>query len=173
MDLLEKFKQIKLFVFDMDGVLTDGALYVFATGEQVRKMNIKDGFALRLAVKKGYQLMVMSGGDSEGVLKRLQKLGLADIFMKWGDKRQLLSNYFKEKNIPALQALFMGDDIPDHSAMKLVGLACAPADAIPEIKQLAHYISTKNGGEGCVRDVIEKVLKINGDWELETDLASL
>ena len=173
MDLLEKFKQIKLFVFDVDGVLTDGALYVFATGEQVRKMNIKDGFALRLAVKKGYQLMVMSGGGSEGVLKRLQKLGLADICMKVGDKRQLLSNYLKEKNIPALQVLFMGDDIPDHSAMKLVGLACAPADAIPEIKQLAHYISTKNGGEGCVRDVIEKVLKINGDWELETDLASL
>ena len=172
MELLEKFKRIRLFVFDVDGVMTDSSIYVFATGEQVRKLNIKDGFALQLAIKKGYQLMVISGGESEGVLKRLQKLGLADIFMKVTDKRELLTNYLKEKNISKEQVLFMGDDIPDYSAMKLAGLACAPADAMPEIKRLAHYISKRNGGAGCVRDVIEKVLKINGDWELENDLSS-
>ena len=172
MSLLERFQKIKLFVFDMDGVLTDGSLYVFADGEQVRKMNIKDGFALQLAVKKGYGLLVISGAYSEAVSKRLEKLGISDVLMKVGDKRETLTNYCKEKKISLEEVLFMGDDIPDYSVMKIVGLACAPADAMPEIKSLAHFISTRKGGEGCVREVIEKVLKLNGQWELETDVRS-
>ncbi len=172
MTVLERFQKIKLFVFDVDGVLTDGSLYVFADGEQVRRMNIKDGFALQLAVKKGYGLMVMSGSDSQGVIKRLEKLGISDVFMKVADKKQLLLTYLSEKKLAIEDVLFMGDDIPDYAVMKIAGLACAPADAMPEIKTLAQYISTKNGGEGCVRDVIEKVLKINGHWELETDVTS-
>ena len=172
MTVLERFHRIRLFVFDVDGVLTDGLLYVFGDGEQVRRMNIKDGFALQLAVKKGYGLMVMSGAYSEGVIKRLEKLGIPDVFMKVGDKKQFLLSYLAEKKKTVEEVLFMGDDIPDYTVMKIVGLACAPEDAMPEIKSHAHYISTKKGGEGCVRDVIEKVLKVNGDWELETDVSS-
>ena len=172
MTLLERFQKIRLFVFDVDGVLTDGSLYVFANGEQVRKMNIKDGFALQLAVKKGYRMLVISGAFSEGVAQRMGKLGITEVFMKVGNKKQLLQNYIEEKGIPAEQVLFMGDDIPDYSVMKIAGLACAPADAMPEIKSVAHYICSKNGGEGCVREVIEKVLKINAHWELETDVRS-
>ena len=172
MSLLKRFQQVKLFVFDIDGVLTDGSLYVFASGEQVRRMNIKDGFALQLAVKKGYGMMVMSGSQSEGVMRRLEKLGITDIFMNVKDKRQQLKDYTENKKFLSEQVLFMGDDIPDYLTMKSVGVACAPLDAMPEIRQAAHYISRCKGGEGCVRDVIEKVLKLNGHWELETDIAS-
>jgi 3-deoxy-D-manno-octulosonate 8-phosphate phosphatase (KDO 8-P phosphatase) len=172
MNLLERFQKIRLFVFDVDGVLTDGSLYVFADGEQVRKMNIKDGFALQLAVKKGYRMLVISGSYSEGVAKRMEKLGITEVYMRVTDKRQLLLNYINEKGIPAEQVLFMGDDMPDYGVMKIVGLACAPANAMPEVKAIAHYISGRNGGEGCVRDVIEKVLKINQHWEVETDVPS-
>lgn len=172
MSLLKRFQEVKLFVFDVDGVLTDGSLYVFASGEQVRRMNIKDGFALQLAVKKGYGMMIMSGSQSEAVVKRLEKLGITDVFMNVKDKREHLNNYIAEKRFMSEQVLFMGDDIPDYLTMKSVGLACAPSDAMPEIRQVAHYITTCKGGEGCVREVIEKVLKLNGHWELETDIAS-
>ena len=172
MTVLERFQKIKLFVFDVDGVLTDGSLYVFNDGEQARKMNIKDGFALQLAVKKGYGMLVISGAYSEAVQKRLEKLGITDVLMKVTDKRQTLLRYLEEKKISAEHVLFMGDDIPDYSVMKIAGLACAPANAAPEIRSIAHFISTSNGGEGCVREVIEKVLKINGHWELETDVRS-
>jgi len=172
MTVLERFQKIKLFVFDVDGVLTDGSLYVFNDGEQARKMNIKDGFALQLAVKKGYGMLVISGAYSEAVQKRLEKLGITDVLMKVTDKRETLLRYLEEKKISAEHVLFMGDDIPDYSVMKIAGLACAPANAAPEIRSIAHFISTSNGGEGCVREVIEKVLKINGHWELETDVRS-
>jgi len=172
MTVLERFQKIKLFVFDVDGVLTDGSLYVFNDGEQARKMNIKDGFALQLAVKKGYGMLVISGAYSEAVQKRLEKLGITDVLMKVTDKRETLLRYLEEKKISAEHVLFMGDDIPDYSVMKMAGLACAPANAAPEIRSIAHFISTSNGGEGCVREVIEKVLKINGHWELETDVRS-
>ena len=172
MNLLERFKQIRLFVFDVDGVLTDGSIYVFNDGEQARKMNIKDGFALRLGVKKGYRFLVISGAVSDAVSKRLEKLGITDVFMKVEDKRSLLLNYLAENKIPAEQVLFMGDDIPDYQVMKIAGLASAPADAMPELKAVAHYVSHRKGGEGCVRDVIERVLKLNGHWELTTDVRS-
>jgi len=172
MTVLERFQKIKLFVFDVDGVLTDGSLYVFNDGEQARKMNIKDGFALQLAIKKGYGMLVISGAYSEAVQKRLEKLGITDVLMKVTDKRETLLRYLEEKKISAEHVLFMGDDIPDYSVMKMAGLACAPANAAPEIRSIAHFISTSNGGEGCVREVIEKVLKINGHWELETDVKS-
>ncbi len=172
MNLLEQFQQIKLFVFDVDGVLTDGSLYVFTDGEQVRKMNIKDGFALQLAVKKGYRVMVMSGSQSEAVILRLLKLGIHDVFMNIEKKQQHMQEFLTANQITAEQTLFMGDDIPDLQAMKIAGLSAAPSNAVDEIKQAAHYISPHKGGEGCVRDVIEKVLKLNGHWELETDIKS-
>jgi 3-deoxy-D-manno-octulosonate 8-phosphate phosphatase (KDO 8-P phosphatase) len=172
MTLLEKFGQIKCFAFDIDGVLTDGKLYLLDNGEQVRRMNIKDGFALQLAIKKGYQVVIISGSYSEPSITRLNKLGIADIYMRITDKAECLSSFLATKNIPLSAVLFMGDDIPDYSVMKQVGIAACPRDAAGEIRNCSQYISRFNGGEGCVRDVIEKVLKLNNHWELETNIPS-
>jgi len=172
MSILDRFKQITTFVFDMDGVLTDGTVYVLGDG-QYRRMSIKDGFALQLAVKKGYRVAVISGSNSDPVTQRLRKLGVHDVFMGVEDKRARLQEYMQQYALTPAQVLFMGDDIPDHAVMQIAGMACAPADAVMEIKQAAHYISLANGGMGCVRDVIEKVLKLNDHWDLHTNTASL
>jgi 3-deoxy-D-manno-octulosonate 8-phosphate phosphatase (KDO 8-P phosphatase) len=172
MNLLDRFRQIKVFVFDVDGVLTDGSLYVFENGEQVRRMNIKDGFALQLAVKKNYRVIVISGSHSVAVIERLKRLGISEVFMKVTDKKARLQELLQQQDTAWANVLFMGDDIPDYDVMKMAGLACAPSDAAPEVKQVAHYISPLPGGRGCVREMIEKVLKINGHWELHTDIAS-
>jgi 3-deoxy-D-manno-octulosonate 8-phosphate phosphatase (KDO 8-P phosphatase) len=170
--LIDRFKNITTFVFDVDGVLTDGSVHVFDNGEQVRTMNIKDGFALQLAVKKGYHVIVISGGNSPAAVSRLNKLGITDIFMGTHDKRAVLQQIMQEKSVQKEQLLFMGDDIPDYTAMLEVGLPCAPADAVSEILKISLYVSPKEGGRGCVRDVIERVLKLNGHWELKTDVPS-
>lgn len=172
MSLLDKFKQITTFVFDVDGVLTDGTLFVFDNGQFVRRMNIKDGFALQLAVKKGYRVAIISGGTSDAVTERLNRLGINDVFMQVTDKNKRLAEYVQQHKLSWNEVLFMGDDIPDYVVMKQVGMPCAPADAASEIKQIATYISLTPGGQGCVRDVIEKVLKLNDHWELHTDVAS-
>lgn len=172
MNVLEKFKPIKTFVFDVDGVLTDGSLLVLDDGQQARTMNIKDGYALQLAIKKGYRVAVISGGTSDAVKMRLDKLGVKDCFLKVDNKKEKLVAYVTEHRLNWDEVLFMGDDIPDYTSMQLAGLPCCPADAAPEIKQVAHYISPVAGGKGCARDVIEKVLKLNGDWDLDTTVAS-
>jgi len=172
MTLLEKFSRIKVFAFDIDGVLTDGNLYLLDTGEQVRRMNIKDGFALQLAIKKGYKVVIISGSYSEPSINRLNKLGIPDIYMRVTDKTACLENYLHEKKLPASEVLFMGDDIPDFSVMTMVGIAACPKDAAGEIRNCSQYVSRFKGGEGCVRDVIEKVLKLNNHWELETNIPS-
>jgi 3-deoxy-D-manno-octulosonate 8-phosphate phosphatase (KDO 8-P phosphatase) len=153
-------------VFDVDGVLTDGKLLILKDGQMCRSMNIKDGYALQLAVKKGYRIVIISGGASEEVKERLQRLKLTDVFMQVEDKQKFLADYVKNNNLSWNEILFMGDDIPDYDCMLMAALACCPADAVPEIKSISKYISTYKGGEGCVRDVIEKVLKLNGDWDL-------
>jgi 3-deoxy-D-manno-octulosonate 8-phosphate phosphatase (KDO 8-P phosphatase) len=172
MSILDKFKQITTFVFDVDGVLTDGTLFVFDNGQFVRRMNIKDGFALQLAVKKGYRVAIISGGASDAVTERLNRLGITDVFMQVTDKNKRLTEYVQQHKLSWYEVLFMGDDIPDYEVMKQVGMPCAPADAASEIKQIATYISLVQGGMGCVRDVIEKVLKLNDHWEVYTDVAS-
>ena len=172
MSILEKFKSIRTFAFDVDGVMTDGSVLIFETGEQIRRMSTRDGYSLQLAIKKGYRVLVISGGTSEGVRQRLEYLGISDIFLKVKDKKEVLEQYAKEHRLEEKDMLYMGDDIPDYAAMKHVGLACAPADAAPEIRHIAAYISSFGGGQGCVRDVIEKVLKLNGQWDLDLSLAS-
>jgi len=172
MNILALFKTIKVFAFDIDGVLTDGTILVFENGEQVRRMNIKDGYALQLAVKKGYKVIAISGADSLAAKMRLNKLGIEDVFLKVNDKKEKLAAYLKEHEYKWDEVLFMGDDIPDHTVMQAVGLGCAPADAVPEIKDIAKYISPFSGGQGCVRDVIEKVLKLNNHWEIDFTVAS-
>ena|ERR1700737_1833591 len=172
MSVLKQFKLIRTFVLDVDGVLTDGTIQVFDSGEQVRTMNIKDGYALQLAVKKGYRVAIISGGGAEGVRLRLEKLGISDVFLKVENKKEKLLQYVREHGLLENEILYMGDDIPDYAVMKQVGLGCAPADAVPEIKHIAAYISAYTGGRGCVRDVIEKVLKLNDHWEIDVSLAS-
>jgi len=172
MNLLEQFKQIRTFVFDVDGVLTDGDLLILDDGQMVRKMNIKDGYALQLALKRGYRVVVISGGTSEAVRDRLNKLGVADVFLKVHNKKEVLTQYIMEHQLSWSEVLFMGDDIPDYIIMKMVGLPCSPADAAPEIKQISFYISALKGGYGCARDVIEKVLKLNDDWPMDTTVSS-
>ncbi|MGZ5135048.1 MAG: KdsC family phosphatase [Flavitalea sp.] len=170
--MLDLFSRITTFAFDVDGVLTDGTLFVFDNGEQVRRMNIKDGYALQLAIKKGYRIAIFSGGISEAVVSRLKKLGINDVFMNVKDKKSGLQDYLRQQNISWEEVLFMGDDIPDYSVMKEAALPCAPSDAVPEIKNISKYISAFKGGEGCVRDVIEKVLKLRNDWELDVTIPS-
>ena len=172
MTLLERFKRIRTFIFDVDGVLTDGSLLIPDDGQMIRRMNIKDGYALQLAFKKGYRLAVISGGKSEAVRERLNRLGMKDVFLNVHDKKERLLSYAAEHGLLLEELLFMGDDIPDYTVMKIAGLACAPADAAAEIKQVAHYISPLPGGTGCARDVIEKVLKLNSNWPLDTEVMS-
>lgn len=172
MNILPLFKSITVFVFDIDGVLTDGNIFVFENGEQVRRMNIKDGYALQLAVRKGYKVLAISGADSPAAKLRLNKLGIMDVYTKVEKKKDRLGEYLEQHQLKWEEVLFMGDDLPDYDAMKQVGLSCAPADGAPEIKHIAKYISPFKGGEGCVRDVIEKVLKLNGHWQTDTSIAS-
>ena len=164
MSLLDQFRQIKAFVFDLDGVLTDGTLQIFPNREFIRTMDIKDGYALQLAVKKGYHMLVISGSVSKPCAERLEYLGIKHVFMKVSDKEDVLAQYVLANHLKWEEVLYMGDDLPDLNVMKLVGLACCPSDAVPEIQQIAQYISPYPGGKGCAREVIEKVLRLNNDW---------
>lgn len=166
MNLLELFAPIRTFVFDVDGVLTDGNLMLTEDGHMLRSMNIKDGYAIQLAIKKGYRVWIISGGKSDAVRLRLNKLGVKEIHTGIESKKEILHDIVLASNSEYQSVLYMGDDIPDYAAMKVCGLPCCPADAVPEIKQIAKYISPVAGGKGCVRDVIEKVLKLNNDWDL-------
>jgi 3-deoxy-D-manno-octulosonate 8-phosphate phosphatase (KDO 8-P phosphatase) len=166
MNLLELFAPIRTFVFDVDGVLTDGSLMLTEEGHMLRSMSIKDGYAMQLAIKKGYKVWIISGGKSEAVRLRLNKLGVQEVHIGIESKKEFLNEIANSSKTHYDSILYMGDDIPDYAAMKVCGLPCCPNDAVNEIKQIARYISPANGGKGCVRDVIEKVLKLNGDWDL-------
>jgi len=172
MNVLSLFKNIRLFVLDVDGVLTDGSLLILNDGQMARKMNIKDGYALQLAIKKGYQVLVISGGHSEAVKERLLKLGVEHVFMSVTNKKEKLLEFTSERDLEWHQVLYMGDDIPDLIPMQMAGLACCPHDAVNEIRAVSHYISHLKGGEGCVRDIIEKVLKLNDDWNEHAGISS-
>ncbi len=171
-NLLAAFKPVKLFVFDVDGVLTNGTVLLLETGEMAREMYIKDGYALQLAIKKGYQILIVSGGESIAVIERLKRLGIEHIVTGVADKLSVIKKFLEENAFTASQILYMGDDIPDAEAMQFAGLSAAPADAVPEIISVAHYISPYAGGRGCVRDVIEKVLKLNQNWNEDVTVTS-
>ncbi len=172
MSLLDQFRKIKAFVFDLDGVLTDGTLQIFPNREFIRTMDIKDGYALQLAVKKGYHMLVISGSVSKPCAERLEYLGIKHVFMKVSDKEDVLAQYVLANQLKWEEVLYMGDDLPDLNVMKLVGLACCPSDAVPEIQQIAQYISPYPGGKGCAREVIEKVLRLNNDWPVGSNEVS-
>ena len=172
MNVLERFAAITTFIFDIDGVLTDGTILVFPGNSFIRRMNIKDGYALQLAVKKGYKIVVITGAHAPAVKERLNGLGIEDVYQKIAHKKDQVNSYMGEHSLHKNEVLFMGDDIPDLEAMQAVGLACCPADAVTEIKTMADYISPWGGGQGCVRDVIERVLKARGDWMVVPGIAS-
>ena len=172
MSIPGQFKNITTFIFDVDGVLTDGTVLVLENGLQARRMSIKDGYALQLAIKKGYRILVISGAASSPVIDRLNKLGITDVHMGVTNKQKFVKIFIANHNLTTAQVLFMGDDMPDLPAMSVVGLPVCPADAVTEIKEVSKYISPLNGGHGCVRDVIEQVLKSRGNWEHTEDIAS-
>ncbi len=162
--ILQELKHIKAFVLDVDGVLTDGTVLLTESGEQLRRFDIKDGYALQLAIKRGYRVAALSGGRSKGIEFRLKGLGLTDIFLGLESKKETYLNFLKSSGLEAEEVLFIGDDIPDLPVMELAGIAACPADAAEEIKAVSAYVSPKKGGEGCVRELVEKVLKLRGDW---------
>lgn len=168
--MLSSFKKITCFVFDVDGVLTNGNLLIMPNGVMARTMNIKDGYALQLAIKKGYKVWIISGGNSEDVKNRLSLLGITEVHMKVGDKKQLLASLAIQNQVALDTILYMGDDIPDYEAMQLVGIAACPSDAAIDIKSIAQYKALTKGGEGCAREVIEKVLKLNDHWDIEDQI---
>lgn len=172
MNVLEHFKGITTFVFDVDGVLTDGGVLLLENGLQARRMNIKDGLALQMALKNGYEVMVISGGSSEPVIHRLQYLGLKEIHLGLKDKLKFLDAHLQQQKLGWSSVLYMGDDLPDMPVLEKVGLAACPADAAIEVQKICQYISPLKGGEGCVRDVIEKVLKLNDHWNYHPDVSS-
>lgn len=162
--VLEQFALIKVLFLDIDGVLTDGSVLVTEQGEQLRRFSIKDGYAIQLAMKRGLNIVVISGGKSQSVLHRLRGLGISDVFLDVADKLTLMRKLIDECGAKREEVAFMGDDIPDLACLREVGLALCPLDAVEEIKAICHYVSPKKGGEGCVRDVIEKMLKLQKKW---------
>ena len=160
----ELLKHINTFIFDYDGVLTDGSVITTNEGDAHRVSNVKDGYALQLAVKKGYRVAVISGAKSQSMMHRLKALQITDIFLGIEKKQDTYRAYLEKNNIKSEQVLYMGDDIPDYEVMLEAGVPTCPADAAEEIKSVARYISHFSGGKGCVRDVIEQVLKIQGKW---------
>ena len=165
----EIMNEINTFVFDVDGVLTDGSVFVTNKGEILRTMNIRDGYAMKAAVESGYNVCIISGGSNEGVRVRLRNLGITDIHLGISDKVETFKEYTELYGIKPEQVLYMGDDIPDYHVMKLTGLPTCPQDASPEIKVISNSISHKNGGKGAVREVIEQVMKVQGKWTTHFD----
>ena len=164
----ELLHQIKAFVFDVDGVLTDGRLLISERGELLRTMNAKDGYALKTALNQGYLVCIITGGKNDGVKSRLEGLGITDVFLNAHDKMIQLNEYVSKHNLKPEHILYMGDDMPDVPALQYAGLAACPQDAIPEVKGVCDYISHRNGGDACVRDVIEQVLKVQSKWGVES-----
>lgn len=160
----EKLNKVKAFAFDVDGVFTDGQVYLLPGSEFVRAVNIKDGYAVQHAVKMGYPIAIITGGSSEEVKKRFKNLGVTDIYLGSSLKYEAYEDFRYKYNLEHEHILYMGDDMPDHQIMKKVGVPTCPGDAVNEIKEISLYISGKSGGDGCVRDVIEQTLRLHKKW---------
>lgn len=160
----EQLRDVKAFVFDIDGVLSTQTIAMSVWGVPLRTVNLRDGYALQLAVRKGYHVGVISGARSKEYIKRLNTLGVSDIYLNSRRKTESMKELAEKWKTDLKNILYMGDDIPDYEVMKMVGLPACPADADSEIKQISDYISDKKGGEGCVRDVIEQALRLHNNW---------
>lgn len=164
MELLDRMKKIKAFVFDVDGVMTDSLVHLWENGDQTRTMNVRDGFALRRAVDSGYIVGVITGGRSNGVVIRLNGLGIKDIYSGVIRKQVAMDEFKTNHQLSDQEIMYMGDDLIDIPVMRKVGLAAAPQDAVIEVLQIAQFVSNFKGGRGCVRDIIETVMKLQGTW---------
>jgi 3-deoxy-D-manno-octulosonate 8-phosphate phosphatase (KDO 8-P phosphatase) len=156
--------KVNTFIFDYDGVMTDGKLMLQHNGQPLRTANVKDGYALQLAVKLGYKVVIISGGISKSVENRFETLKIKDVFLGVSNKNEVFQKFVEDNNLKPENIVYMGDDIPDYKVMKQVGVPVCPSDAVVEIKDISIYISDKTGGHGCVRDIIEQVLKVQGKW---------
>ncbi|MDR0618446.1 MAG: HAD hydrolase family protein [Bacteroidales bacterium] len=165
----ERLKDITTFIFDFDGVMTQGQIWVIEDGKNLRSANVKDGYALHYAQKMGYNVAVISAGNGFSIHERLRGINITDVYTEVYSKIDKFHEYIAQKNVKPRQVLYMGDDIPDYEIMCEAGIACCPADAVREIKSIAHYISPIKGGDGCVREIIEQVMKVRGDWFKDKD----
>ena len=159
--------QIKTFIFDVDGVLTDGKVLVTTKGEMFRALDTKDGYAIKCAIVQGYKIVIISGGTNEGIRNRFKALGISDIYLGAHHKLDPFQDLIDNYDLNPEEILFVGDDIPDIPIMEKVGISCCPADAVSDVKSIVNYISHKNGGQGCVREIIEQVLRVQGKWSLD------
>ena len=160
----EELKKVRAFAFDVDGVLSNQTIILHYNGEPLRTINIKDGYAIQFAIKKGYPIAILTGGNSESIRKRYMRLGVTDIYLKSQNKREDLEDFLCKYQLDPSTILYMGDDLPDYEVMTRVGFPTCPANAVVEIKLISKYISNIDGGEGCVRDVIEQVLRLHSKW---------
>ena len=160
----EKLINIKAFIFDVDGVLTDGSLLISESGELLRSMNVKDGFAMKFAIDNGYKIGIISGGSNKAVKTRLAQLGIEEIHLKSHDKIIQFNSFLKKYDLNTENILVMGDDIPDIPIIRAAGVGCCPQDAVPEVRLSSDYVSQNLGGKGCVRDIIKQVMKIQNKW---------
>ncbi len=167
-DLMGHFKEdlsrVKAFAFDVDGVFTDGSMVLSPDGELLRTMNIKDGFVIQLAMRKGYPIAIITGGNSESVRNRFNMLGVQDVYLNSSKKLDDFTGFCNKYKLEPGNVLYMGDDLPDHPVMEKAGFPVCPKDAVPEIKSISCYVSDRNGGAGCVRDVVEQALRAHGKW---------
>ena len=160
----DKLKSITTFFFDYDGIFTDGTVYHLSNGELARTTYVRDGYAIQLAVKKGFKVVIVTGGKQKSLRDHFNMLGVTDVFLGSVDKSAILTEFASSNAIDLNTSVYMGDDIPDYKPLQLVGLPTCPKDAAPEIKSVASYVSYQNGGHGCVRDIIEQVMKAQGKW---------
>lgn len=163
-NLKARLRPISAIILDVDGVLTNGMVTTMPDGDQLRQMNIKDGYALQFAIKKGLHISIISGGNSESVRMRLNTLGIKEVNLGCKNKIEVFESLKSKYQLKTEEILYMGDDLPDFQVMQKVGFAACPIDAAAEIKSISDYISPHKGGEGCVRDIIEQVLKLKGQW---------
>ena len=156
--------QITTFIFDVDGVLTNGKVLITSAGEMYREMDTKDGYALKCALQQGYKVCIISGGTNEGVRNRLKALGVYDIYLGAHHKEEPFQDLLDSYDLKPEEILYMGDDVPDMVVMEKVAVGACPSDAVSDVKAIANYVSHKKGGEGCVRDIIEQTLRVQGKW---------
>ena len=161
----KKLINIKNFIFDVDGVFTDGSIIVDSEGNEMRVFNTKDGIAVKFATDIGYNICVISGGNNEGVRKRLELLGVDKVYLGIHEKDIAFDDFLKTYDIDPEEVLCMGDDVPDLSVLEKVGVATCPQDAVSDVKKIVDYVSHKKGGDGCVREIIEQVMRVQNKWD--------
>jgi 3-deoxy-D-manno-octulosonate 8-phosphate phosphatase (KDO 8-P phosphatase) len=170
----EDLMKVKAFIFDVDGVLSTESIVIDSNGEMLRTANTKDGYAIQYAIKKGYPVAIITGGFSDAVEKRYRGLGMTDIYMASKNKVKDFEDFIAKHNLDPDTIMYMGDDLPDFEVMKRIGVPTCPANAVEQIKAISSYISDKDGGFGCVRDVIEQVLRAHSNWyESDTNIQSI